>query len=291
MDMRRVAGQQHAPRAVTGRLPGRVPHPAQPRVGGLPHAEVSPGQTQRARPQLAERRRLIDRVIQRRVVDDGQPVPAAADRHHIDRPARLVQGERRSLRRVGQLDIAQDRPPGVRGPGEIDPGRGADHARGAVAARHVGGTDDRWPLGRVHVEVDAGLVLPQAGNGVLPQVGHAKLGQVLLQQFFGTPLRQEQRVGIAGGQEREVQPVLQQREMRGRHRSAFGQPAVYQPAQRELLHGARVDRERLGVRRPLRALFQDDRTHSPAVQFGREPHAYRAAADDGHVAMVHRRYE
>ena len=79
--------------------------------------------------------------------------------------------------------------------------------------------------------------------------------------------------------------------MRGRYRSAFGQPAVHQPAHRELLHGARVDRERLGVRRPLRAPFQDDRTHSPAVQFGREPHAHRAAADDDHVIGVHPRYE
>jgi len=122
---------------------------------------------------------------------------------------------------------------------------------------------------------------------VLPQVRHAELGQVLLEQFLGTPLRQEQREGVAGGQEREVQPVRQQREVRGRHFSALGQPAVHQPAHRELLHGARVDRERLGVRRPLRAPFQHDRAHSPAVQFGREPHADRAAAHDRHIERRH----
>jgi hypothetical protein len=100
---------------------------------------------------------------------------------------------------------------------------------------------------------------------VLPQVRHAQLGQVLLQQFLGTPLRQEERVGVAGVEEREVQPALQDREMRGRHRSALGQPAVHEPAHRELLDGARVDRERLRVRQPVRSPFQDDRPDGPAV--------------------------
>ena len=53
VDVRRVPGQQHAPGPVAGRLPGRVADPAQPHVRGLPHAEVGPGQPQRARPQLA----------------------------------------------------------------------------------------------------------------------------------------------------------------------------------------------------------------------------------------------
>ncbi len=65
--------------------------------------------------------------------------------------------------------------------------------------------------------------------------------------------------------------------------------ALAEAAHRELLHGARIDRERLGVGRPLRAPFQHDRAHSRAVQFGREPHADRAAADDGHVVVVHHR--
>ena len=80
------------------------------------------------------------------MVDDGQPT-APADRHHVHRPSRLVEGERGGSRRIGQLDVAQDRPPGVRGPFEIDPGRGADRAHGAVAAHRVGGADDGGPAG------------------------------------------------------------------------------------------------------------------------------------------------
>src|ERR1700683_1007620 len=79
--------------------------------------------------------------------------------------------------------------------------------------------------------------------------------------------------------------------MRGRHRSAFAQPASDEPSHRELLDGARVDRERLRMWRPLRTPFQDDRAHSPAVQFGREPHANRAAANDGYVVGSHARKE
>ena len=39
------------------------------------------------------------------------------------------------------------------------------------------------------------------------------------------------------------------------------------------------------MRRALRAPLQDDRPHPAAVQFGRQPHADRAAADDGDVVV------
>ena len=288
VDVGRVPGQQHPPGPVAGGLPGRVADPAQPRVRGLPHAEVGAGHPLRARPQVFERHRPVGRVEQRRVVDHRHPVPSAAQRHHVQRAARLVQGERRGLRRVGQLDVAEDRLPGVRGPLEIDPGGGPDHALGAVAARDVGGADDDGPVGRVHVEVDARVGRPQAGHGVLAQVRHAQLGQVLLEQFLGPPLREEQRVGVAGAgvEEGEVKPVLQQREMRRRHRPALGQPAVGDPAHRELLDRARVDRERLRVRRPLFPALEHNRPDARAVQFGREPQADRSAADHGDVVVM-----
>jgi hypothetical protein len=114
---------------------------------------------------------------------------------------------------------------------------------------------------------------------------------VLLEQFLGPPLREEERVGVAGVEEREVKPVLQQGEMRRRHRRARGQPAVGDTAHRELLHGARIDGECLRMRRPLRTPFQHDRAHPAAVEFGREPHAHWAAADHGHVVGVHPGYE
>jgi hypothetical protein len=221
------------------------------------------------------------------VVDGGHPVAATADRHQVKRPARLVEGERRDRRRIGQLDVAQDRPPGVRRSREGDPSGGADCAPGAVAAHRVGGSEGCQAIWRAHVEVDAVRVRPDAGDGVLSQIRNAQLGQVVLEQFLGAPLRQEQRVGVAGVEERKVQPALQQREMRGGHRGAFGQPSVRDAAHRELLKGARVDRERLGVRRSRRAPLKNDRPYPAAAQFGREPHAHGAAADDGDVVTVH----
>jgi hypothetical protein len=147
--------------------------------------------------------------------------------------------------------------------------------------------------GRVHVELDAAAGRPMAGHGVLAQVGHAQLGQVLLEQFLGPPLRQEERVRVAGVgvEELQVKPVFQQREMGGGDRPALGQPAVLDAAHRELLDRARIDGERLRMRRPLRAPFKHDRAHAAAVEFGREPQADRAAADHGHVVGAHARYE
>ena len=43
------------------------------------------------------------------------------------------------------------------------------------------------------------------------------------------------------------------------------------------------------MRRPLRAPFKHDRAHAATVEFGREPHAHRAAADHGHVVGAHAR--
>jgi hypothetical protein len=41
------------------------------------------------------------------------------------------------------------------------------------------------------------------------------------------------------------------------------------------------------VGRSRRAPLKDDRPYPAAAQFGREPHAHRAAADDGDVVTVH----
>jgi len=41
------------------------------------------------------------------------------------------------------------------------------------------------------------------------------------------------------------------------------------------------------VRQSRRAPLKDDRPYPAAAQFGREPHAHRAAADDGDIVTVH----
>jgi hypothetical protein len=143
----------------------------------------------------------------------------------------------------------------------------------------------------VPASVLLGAGRPEGGDGVLAQVGDAELGQVLLEQFLGPALGQEERVGVAGlgVEEGEVEPVLEQREVRRRDRPALGQPAVGDPAQRELLDRAGVDRERLRVRRALAAALEHDRADARAVQLGGEPHPDRAAADHGDVVVVHAR--
>ena len=143
VDVRRVSGQQDAPA-------GSGP-PAAPRRHRLSHASG----VSRMPKSVPARRSALARSSRRgRLVSGSYNVASSMtrsgtgrrDRHHVHRPARLVQGERRAC--GGRP--ARCRPgSSARCPGslEIDPGRVADHARGAVAADRVGGADDRRAAG------------------------------------------------------------------------------------------------------------------------------------------------
>ena len=131
MHVRRVAGQQHAPLAVRGRLTGHVGEPRDPRrtvdaVVGPVHADERVADiTQRwfaADSELALGQDDADRLA---LIDIGDGVDA--ERILVEPP----------LRFLGRLDLG-DQPAECRiPPGELDACRPADHAPAAIGADKV----------------------------------------------------------------------------------------------------------------------------------------------------------
>jgi hypothetical protein len=121
------------------------------------------------------------------------------------------------------------------------------------------------------------------GVPVLTQDRDAKFSEMGREQFLGAALREEERVREPRVEKGQIEPVSQDRVVRGRYRHAFRDPAVGNPAHRELLKRSRVDGQRLGMRRPFGSPFQHNRPNPAPVQLGSQPHAHRAAADHDHI--------
>ena len=109
---------------------------------------------------------------------------------------------------------------------------------------------------------------------------------MIVEQFFGPALRQEKRERVAGVQEREVQPVAENREVRRGHAAALGQETIRLSAHREHLDRPRVDRQRLRLRRTPRALLQHDDCDPGPAQFRGQPHPHRATANHHNLIAI-----
>jgi hypothetical protein len=235
-----VAGQQHASGAVLRRLPagvGKPRHPSRPADGQV--LAVHPAD---AGAQFAERHRGVPVQAVRVGLGGDHAVEPRAEGNEGNPHIGQIGGRHACFQR----DVAEAQQEGRRDAGELDPGLLADHAGAAVTAGHVPGSQLAVSLWAIELDIHAFSVLVHSGELVTAPDRDAELTRILVQDFLGGRLLDEQSA------QAEVADLLQvqrdQGEVRGvRHRGGgAGMEAAEQAAVVEGVHRSPDERKRLG---------------------------------------------
>ncbi len=279
--VRGVAGQEHPPDLVGGRLPFvavEAGHPA-----GVVHPEV---------PAEGEAGDLLNLgQVQRRVVCDvtaavpaDHPVVAVAERREEgEGVADGVDGEQ-GRRLLGEPDVGEDDRPDHR------PARERQPDRVPYAAAHAVGADDvrrtqalRTPLRTAHLDGHPVGVLGEPGQlGLVPEAG-TRRDRAPLQDLLDLVLGEDEEMPEAGGEDAEVDGEAAE-QTEAVQRLSHGLQVVGETTRVELFEGAGVQDEGAGEVADLPgALFEDGHRDAGGGEITGEQQAGGAGADDDDV--------
>ena len=193
--MRGVAGQQQPPGSIAGSLKGRVAVSSEPARGV--HAEVGTGNSPHACPQLCERRLLRACVRHADRVERRYSKEAFAEPHHEHCPGVAVQRDRRDVRWLAYLNVSHDAVERRGTPDKLDLCALADRTGAALTADYILSSESCRASSSLNRDRNALVVLAGADHAVLAPHRHSEGDRMLLEQFLGSELWEEERERVA----------------------------------------------------------------------------------------------
>ncbi len=194
-----------------------------------------------------------------------------------------VVGVDAQLRLLGHLDLGDQAAGGRIPAGELDAGLLADQAAGPVAADQVTGPQ---PPAVGHLDVDAGVVLREAGHLELAVNRHPQLGHPTGQDPLDLALPQRQHVVVPGREVTDVQAAAGETHHLGllslRHKP-IGDPALIENLDRARVQTTRTPALQLLARTPL----HNPNIHTRQRQLTRQHQPRRTTPSNHHRMLCH----
>lgn len=276
VDVRRIAGEQHAALAVGFRLPGHVGETGD--VGRIADAEVVAIVDEKRLAQQVKRRLAAARCALRHQ-DSGLPVRGPVQ--GMDADAVFAQAP---FRCAAVLGFGQEMADGRIGPRKGDAGSLAHRTAAAVAtdevlrAKHAA-------VGELHVEA-AGRFVELREFGAA-QDGDAELFHPIGQDALAGPLGNGETIGVSRRKSADVQTHAGKGH--DLHRGSLGEEAPGNAALVENLDGAGMQAQRTRLdAHPVRPPLDNDSVDAGQPQFGAEHQPGRAGAHDDYPMPAHR---